>query len=409
MSELRNQPSLGVSIVFYDGVCGLCNGFVRFLLRRKPGPVYYFSPLQSDLAHDILEPHGADPHSLSAMFLVEHYGERRETISSRSKAAFRILHSLGGFWRLIALLDILPRPFLDACYELIARVRYKLFGKYETCPVPEPRHRHLFLALVGTVLLSTLGGTTLTAQDQPVGYEDTPQLPGQAWKVHDPNRPQPQVVASSERFSELATPPGDATVLFDGTDLSHWQTADGGEPGWKVENGYMEVVSRSGSILTREEFGDFQLHVEFATPAKVESNSQGRGNSGVIIYGRYEVQILDSWQNPTYPDGQAGSLYGQYPPLVNASRPPGEWQTYDIFFEGPRFEGGELSRPASVTVIHNGVLVQHKKKYIGATFHRRVGEYSAHPPQGRILLQDHSNPTRFRNIWIRAIGAYDEG
>ena len=266
------------------------------------------------------------------------------------------------------------------------------------------RNPTLVLLFTLTILI---GGTVLMGQDQPVGYEDTPQLPGQQWKVHDPNRPQPKVVGSSERFSEHAAPPADATILFDGTDLSRWQKAGGGEAGWKIVNDYMEVAPRSGSIVTRDEFGDFQLHLEFATPGKVESNSQGRGNSGVIIYGLYEIQVLDSWQNRTYPDGQAGAIYGQYPPLVNAARPPGEWQTYDIFFEGPRFEGDELERPASVTVLHNGVLLHHKKEFIGATFHRRVGEYTAHPPQGSILLQDHNNPTRYRNIWIRPIGEYD--
>ena len=138
---------LGSSIVFYDGVCGLCNGFVRFLLKRNPPRPYYFASLQSTFAEEILLPHGADPHSLSAMYLVEHFGEPSETVTARSEAAFRILRSLGGFWGVLAVLDVLPRPLLDAGYKLMAKLRYRLFGRYDSCPVPEPRHRHLFLAV----------------------------------------------------------------------------------------------------------------------------------------------------------------------------------------------------------------------------------------------------------------------
>ncbi len=244
-------------------------------------------------------------------------------------------------------------------------------------------------------------------EKQPVGYTDTPQIPGQPWKVHDPDRPQPEVVTPGSSFSHGAAPPSDAVVLFDGTSLDAWQ-GSGGPAAWKVENGYMEVTP-TGSIRTKQEFGDFQLHLEWATPAEVVSNSQGRGNSGVMIYGLYEVQVLDSYQNRTYPDGQAASLYGQRPPLANASSPPGEWQTYDILFEGPRWEGEELVRPASVTVLHNGVAVHHKMAYRSPSLHRRVGSYDTpHPPRGFIGLQDHRNPVRYRNVWIRELGDYDE-
>ena len=247
------------------------------------------------------------------------------------------------------------------------------------------------------------------AQQQPVGYDDTPKLPGLPWKVHDPNRPVPPVVAPGASFSDMAAAPADAVVLFDGTDLSKWQKTNGDDAEWKVENGYMEVTP-TGSIRTRDEFGDFQLHLEFATPAKVESNSQGRGNSGVMIYGDYEVQILDSYENRSYADGQAGALYGQTPPLVNSARPPGAWQTYDIIFEAPRWEDGELTKKAHVTVIHNGVVIHHRKEYIGRTIHRRVGVYDRpHEPRGWIGLQDHRNPTRFRNVWIRELPGYDRG
>ena len=197
-------------------------------------------------------------------------------------------------------------------------------------------------------------------------------------------------------------------VLFNGTDLSKWKSQKGGEAKWKVELGYMEVAPKSGTIMTKDEFGDFQLHLEFATPAEVASASQGRGNSGVIIYGKYEIQVLDSYNNKTYADGQAGAMYGQFPPLANSSKKPGKWQTYDIIFETPRWEGDKLVKKGAVTVIHNGVVLHHRKEFIGAVSHRRVGKYSPHPPKGPIVLQDHGNPMRFRNIWIRELGDYDE-
>ena len=239
-------------------------------------------------------------------------------------------------------------------------------------------------------------------QDPPVGYDDTPVLPDSKWRVHDGERPQPRVVDPGT----AEAPPSDAVVLFDGSDLAAWAGRDG-DARWQVEDGYMEV-NGSGSIRTRESFGDCQLHIEWAAPAEVSSGSQGRGNSGVFLMGRYEVQVLDSYQNRTYPDGQAAALYGQSPPLVNACRPPGEWQSYDIVFEAPRFEGGELVEPAYATVIHNGVVVHHRKALLGATTHRRVAAYSPHGAEGPIELQDHGNPVRFRNIWVRPLGGYDE-
>ncbi len=259
---------------------------------------------------------------------------------------------------------------------------------------------------VGAGLLLT---AAVALPQQPVGYEDTPKLPGLPWKVHDPQRPLPPVVAPGASFSEMAAPPADAVVLFDGTDLSKWQKGNGEPAGWKVESGFMEVT-RTGSIRTRDEFGDFQLHLEFATPGEVAGSSQGRGNSGVMIYGDYEIQILDSYRNRTYADGQAAAIYGQTPPAVNASRAPGVWQTYEIVFEAPRWKNGELTKKAHVTVIHNGVVVHHRKEYIGRTIHRRVGVYDRpHPPRGWIGLQDHGNPIRFRNIWIRELPGYADG
>ena len=263
----------------------------------------------------------------------------------------------------------------------------------------------ILIALVGAVFATSI--LTSCAEEKP-GYKDTPILPGQKWHVHDSDRPVPPVVTPGATFSDGAPPPSDAVVLFDGKDLSKWRS-DNGPAGWKVENGYMEVVKDSGSIRTKDEFGDYQLHLEFATPARVEGDSQGRGNSGIYLCGRYEVQILDSYNNPTYPDGELGAIYGQYPPLATVPRKPGEWQTYDIIFEVARWdENRKLIKPASVTVILNGVVLHNKKAYIGSSTHREVGPSRPHPPHGPIVLQDHGNPTRFRNIWVRNLGEYDK-
>ncbi|MEO6569065.1 MAG: family 16 glycoside hydrolase [Opitutaceae bacterium] len=249
----------------------------------------------------------------------------------------------------------------------------------------------------------------------PLGYTDTPIIPGTPWRVHDGVRPAPAIVTPGATFSHLAPPPSDAVVLFDGKNVSRWSDRDGGDAKWKLNDGALESVRGTGMIRTRDKFTDFQLHLEFATPATVEGNSQGRGNSGVMINGMYEVQILDSYENPTYPDGQAAALYGQYPPLVNASKPPGQWQTYEIVFESPRWNpAGELVKKAAVTVIHNGVVVQHRREYfgrtdgIGGTAHKTLGTYGQpHPPAVFIELQDHNNPVRFRNIWIRELRLAD--
>jgi len=242
-----------------------------------------------------------------------------------------------------------------------------------------------------------------------VGYTNTPLIPGTSWHVHDGDRPQPRVVTPAAAFSHLAPAPSDAVILFDGSGLAKW-TGPGGQAKWKVENGYMEVAPKSGSIRTRDTFADFQLHLEFATPSKVEGNSQGRGNSGILFNSIYEVQVLDSYQNPTYPDGQCGGLYGQTPPLVNASKPPGQWQSYDIIFESPHWDpSGQLTKKANVTVIHNGVVLHHKREYAGSTPHQANGNYDKpHAPEVYIELQDHNNPMRFRNIWLRRLGEYDK-
>jgi Domain of Unknown Function (DUF1080) len=235
-----------------------------------------------------------------------------------------------------------------------------------------------------------------------IGYDDTPFLPGGKWRVHDSKRPPAPVVTPGASASDA---PSDALVLFDGKDLSKWSSGDGKDARWKVAEGYVEVVAGAGDIQTREEFGDCQLHLEFATPADVKKDSQGRGNSGVFFMGRYELQVLDSFENRTYADGQCAALYGQHPPLANACRRPGEWQSYDVVFTAPRFDGEKLASPARMTVIHNGVLVHDHAELYGATAHRALAAYAAHGPAGPLRLQDHGDPLRFRNIWIRRLKA----
>ena len=243
-----------------------------------------------------------------------------------------------------------------------------------------------------------------------IGYDDTPMLPDSKWRVHDGTRPQPKIVTpgTASTQDKPGRPPSDAIVLFDGKDTSKWVGRDGGPIQWKVENGAMEVT-RTGDIRTKEHFGDCQLHIEWAAPAEVKGESQGRGNSGVFLMGRYEIQVLDGYDNITYADGITAAIYGQYPPLVNACRKPGEWQTYDIFFVAARFEGEKLISPAYLTVIHNGVLVHHHRAAMGPTGHRNLPAYKEPlPPKGPLSLQDHGDPVRYRNIWIRPLKGYDE-
>jgi hypothetical protein len=232
--------------------------------------------------------------------------------------------------------------------------------------------------------------------------------PDPNYSNHDRTRPLPPVVdaGTASTPTQPGRPPSDAIVLFDGKDLSNWVAMDGSPTKWTMRDGYMECVKDAGYIRTKQNFGDCQLHIEWASPAKVMGNGQGRGNSGVFFgRDRYEVQVLDSYQNTTYADGSAGSIYGQYPPLVNASRPPGEWQTYDILYTAPRFEAdGKLKSPARVTVFHNGVLIQNNVEPTGPTSWLERAPYSAHPEKQPIALQDHGNPVRYRNIWIRELG-----
>jgi hypothetical protein len=232
--------------------------------------------------------------------------------------------------------------------------------------------------------------------------------PDPDWLGHDRTRPAPAVVAAGT-FStqdQPGQPPSDAVVLFNGRDLSQWVAMNGSPTQWVVKDGAMECVPGSGYVRTLRSFGDCQLHVEWAAPLPARGEGQGRGNSGVFFgTDRYEIQVLDSYENKTYTDGQASSIYGQYPPLVNASRPPGQWQTYDVVWTAPRFDvAGKLLSPARLTVLHNGVLVQNNVELTGPTSWLERAPYRAHPEKLPIAFQDHGNPVRYRNIWVRELG-----
>ena len=225
------------------------------------------------------------------------------------------------------------------------------------------------------------------------------------WKPNDPDRPVPPVIepGTASTQDSPGRPPSDAVMLFDGKDLSQWLGEDGQPAKWRVTDGAMEVVPHTKNIHTRQSFGDCQLHVEFREPVPPSGEGQERGNSGVFLMGLYEIQVLDSYQNKTYADGEASALYGQFPPQVNASRPPGQWQMYDVIFHAPRFKDGKLLHPARVTVLHNGVLVQDNVELSGPTAHHDRPSYKVTPDKLPLSLQDHGNPVRFRNIWIREL------
>ena len=261
------------------------------------------------------------------------------------------------------------------------------------------------LAAIAAIAATAVAQTQAQAQKPgDLGFTDTPMLPGLPWHVHDPARPHPKVVTPG---AVPGAPPSDAIVLFDGKDLSQWvqpgRGADRGklvDPKWPVRNGYFEVGP--------EKFGDVQLHVEWSEPPDVSGTSQGRGNSGVLLMGLYEIQVLDAYNNPTYADGQAAAIYGQWPPLVNAARKPGEWQTYDIVFEAPQFDGAKLVKPAYQTVFWNGVMVHLHKELMGPMIYRQVAHYTPHDAELPISLQDHHDPVRYRNIWVRRLAGYDQ-
>jgi hypothetical protein len=259
----------------------------------------------------------------------------------------------------------------------------------------------LEITIIGAAVIFV--GSTVTARQgerpMPAKSRIDPQ-----WTIHDMERPLPPTVDPGPAPPPRPAP-SDAVVLFDGSGLEAWEDAKGNPAGWAVENGHMEVVKQTGSIQTKAAFGSCQLHVEWAAPAEVAGESQGRGNSGVFLMGIYEVQVLDNYDNRTYADGMAGAVYGQYPPMVNACRPPGEWQSYDIVFHRPVFDGsGDPVKPASMTVFHNGILVQDHVELTGPTAHKAQPPYKEHPDRLPLSLQDHGNPVRYRNIWLREIG-----
>lgn len=246
----------------------------------------------------------------------------------------------------------------------------------------------------------TAGLALLLAAIPRAGSAQTPD----GWPMHSMDRPQPRAVTPGPAVKP-APPPSDAIVLFAGKDLSRWESETGAPAPWSIRDGYVEVVPGSGSIRTRQGFGDAQLHIEWAAPPASADSGQERGNSGVFFMERYEVQVLDSYRSRTYPDGQAGAVYGQFPPLVNASRPPGTWQSYDIVFHAPRFDAaGRLAAPARLTVFHNGVLVQDDVSLVGPTSHQRREPYESHAGRLPLALQDHGRRVRYRNIWIRELG-----
>jgi len=271
------------------------------------------------------------------------------------------------------------------------------------------------------------------------GYSDTPMISGSKWKMHDPNRPYPTIVDPGPLLKQKGypyKPPAGATILFDGKDLSKWNEV-GGRGRWVVENGYFGVFGQHDNcfealgllgipeekfvkpkipvrpriLQSHAKFKDFQLHLEWATPREVKGSRLGRANSGVLLLGVYEIQVLDSFENPSYADGQAASIYGQYPPESNVCRKPGDWQTFDITFRAPRFhllegsvfKNGKLKTPAKLTLLHNGVKVHDDRELLGETTHRTLPGYRRKITFGPIALQDYGSPIRFRNIWIKPL------
>ena len=277
-------------------------------------------------------------------------------------------------------------------------------NKKET-PVHKPASYLALITLLGSTCVASVAAanellTKKTESGTIVGYQDTPLLPatGDKYHVHDVDRPIPTQVTPGAP-SESGRPPSDAIVLFDGKDLSKWHDAS-----WKTADGSVEAGD--GSLETKEAFGDCQLHVEWMAPTTPPVRMMARGNSGVILMGLYEIQIFDSHASNAeqiYPDGQAASIYGQTPPLVNVCRAPGEWQSFDILFTAPVFEGDKLIRRATVTMLHNRVMVHLNQEIMGPMAHCQVVPYQAHPAKLPLVLQGHSSPVRFRNVWIRPL------
>ena len=240
----------------------------------------------------------------------------------------------------------------------------------------------LFLAVVGIS----------TAQ-----YENRNALDPKVTEIYEPK------VTKIAPGANAGDAPSDAVVLFNGKDLSEWTALDGSAPKWEVKDGAVTVKKGGGDIKTKKAFGDFQLHIEWRTPSEIVGDGQGRGNSGIFLQERYELQVLDSYESPTYSNGQAGSIYKQSVPLVNATRKPGEWQVYDVVYTAPRFsDNGRVLIPAYVTVFHNGVIIQNHTQILGPTEYKGLPVYVPHG-KGTFRLQDHGNPVSYRNIWIREL------
>src|SRR5688500_10389334 len=284
--------------------------------------------------------------------------------------------------------------------------RTRIASSYNPATIQQGKDTFMSNASVVTrgVAVFFLGVAIARAQDaQPAA---APAAGGESYEDHDMKRPQATPVTPVEPAPDQpAKPPSDAVVLFDGKDLSKWKPEKGdGEAAWKVEDGALVVVPKKGAIETKDQFRDVQLHLEWQHPKDITGKSQGRGNSGVFLMGMYELQVLDNYQAETYPDGMVGGVYGQYPPLVNAARPPGQWGAYDIIFRAPKYENGKVSKPARVTVLLNGVVVQDNVDLLGPTTHKKLTSYpDKHPEKGPLRLQDHGQPVKFRNIWVREL------
>lgn len=250
----------------------------------------------------------------------------------------------------------------------------------------------LILNSILSILFIVLGLSYLSAQD----WEREKQDP-RATEIWEP-------IPAKVTPGEGTAAPSDAIVLFDGSSLDGWENSKGEAAGWVLEDGAMTVKRGTGAVRTKHEFGSCQLHIEWRSPSEIVGEGQGRGNSGVFLMSTYEVQVLDSYESRTYSNGQAGSIYKQFPPLVNATKAPGEWQTYDIIFMAPVFNAkGEVVRPATLTVLHNGVLVQNHSVLKGHTPYKGLPVYTKHPDKLPLMLQDHGNPVSYRNIWVREL------
>lgn len=259
-----------------------------------------------------------------------------------------------------------------------------------------PFHCRPQMKFVANLLILLCG---VSFAEEKKGY-DTPLLPDGKHRVHDLNRVKPRVVETQGAVQ--VPPPADAKILFDGSNLDAWK-----DPKWIIKDGLL--VANERDLLSKDKYGDLQVHLEWRIPAGRKVNGQTGGNSGIFFMNRYEVQILQSHKNVTYADGQAGAIYGQYPPLVNATAPQGEWQSYDIVFIAPRYENGEMTEPAKLTLFHNGVLLHNAKPYQGPTKHKNTTGYPKnHPAEDIIRMQWHGDPIEFRNIWIRGVGDYDQ-